>query len=245
MSNQADAIHIAIVEDDAILREELTYFLGENGFVVSQVNNGSSLDELLMYEPIKIIVLDLNLPGQNGLLIAKRLRASFPNLGIIMLTARTGLVDRIQSYENGADIYLPKPTPAVELLAAIRSLERRLTDAELPQRWSLDPLRRQLSAPGTAQPIVLTAVEVYVLSALASAPNHTLDFESMQELLKKKYDFKELTKRALENIISRLRKKISHAVGDDKVRCIQSVWGAGYQLCLPVAVNQSATGPHK
>ena len=245
MSNPTEVMHIAIVEDDAILRDELTYFLGENGFVVSQVNNGSSLDELLMYEPIKLIILDLNLPGQSGLVIAKRLRASFPNLGIIMLTARTGLVDRIQSYENGADIYLPKPTPARELLAAIRSLERRLTDAELPQRWSLDPLRRQLTAPGTAQPIVLTAVEVYVLSALASAPNLTLDFESIQELLKKKYDFKELTKRALENIISRLRKKISHAVGDDKVRCIQSVWGAGYQLCLPVAVNQSATGPHK
>jgi DNA-binding response OmpR family regulator len=239
MTHQPGAMQIAIVEDDVILREELAYFLGENGFAVTQVNNGSSLDELLMYEPIKLVVLDVNLPGQNGLEIAKRLRASFPQLGIIMLTARTGLVDRVKSYENGADIFLPKPTPALELLAAIKRLERRRIESEVPERWTLDPLRRHLTAPGASQLIVLTAIEVYLLLALTSAPNHTLDYESIQELLKKKYDFKELTKRALENVISRLRKKISHATGDEKVSCIQSVWGAGYQLCLPVAVNHA------
>ena len=237
MKDALEAMRIAIVEDDAILREELAYFLGENGFLVSQVNNGSSLDELLMYENIKLIILDVSLPGQNGMVIAKRLRTSFPNLGIIMLTARTSLVDRIQSYENGADIYLPKPTPALELLAAVRSLERRLKETELPQSWSLDFLRRKLTPPGSTQPIELTAVEVYLLSALAAAPNQTLDFESIQELLKIKYDFKELTKRALENLISRLRIKISLSIGDEKVRCIQSVWGAGYQLCLPIVIN--------
>jgi DNA-binding response OmpR family regulator len=237
MKYAPEAMRIAIVEDDAIFREELAYFLGENGFLVSQVNNGSSLDELLMYENIKLIILDVSLPGQNGMVIAKRLRTSFPNLGIIMLTARTGLVDRIQSYENGADIYLPKPTPALELLAAVRSLERRLKETELPQSWSLDFLRRQLTPPAGTQPIELTAVEVYLLSALATAPNQTLDFESIQELLKIKYDFKELTKRALENLISRLRIKISLSIGDEKVRCIQSVWGAGYQLCLPIVIN--------
>jgi len=237
MSNKHDALHIAIVEDDAILREELTYFLGENGFLVSQVNNGSSLDELLMFEKIKIIVLDLNLPGQNGLVIAKRLRASFPNLGIIMLTARTGLVDRIQSYESGADLHLPKPTPASELLAAIKSLQRRLDKAEKSECWSLDPVRRHLTAPGAVQSIALTVIEVYLLLALATAPNHTLGYEAIQELLKKKYDFKEITKRALENVISRLRKKISQAVNDDKIRSIQSVWGTGYQLCLPTEVT--------
>ena len=237
MKDAPEAMRIAIVEDDAIFREELAYFLGENGFLVSQVNNGSSLDELLMYENIKLIILDVSLPGQNGMVIAKRLRTSFPNLGIIMLTARTGLVDRIQSYENGADIYLPKPTPALELLAAVRSLERRLKETELPQSWSLDFLRRQLTPPAGTQPIELTAVEVYLLSALATAPNQTLDFESIQELLKIKYDFKELTKRALENLISRLRIKISLSIGDEKVRCIQSVWGAGYQLCLPIVIN--------
>ena len=237
MKDALEAMRIAIVEDDAILREELAYFLGENGFLVSQVNNGSSLDELLMFENIKLIILDVSLPGQNGMVIAKRLRTSFPNLGIIMLTARTGLVDRIQSYENGADIYLPKPTPALELLAAVRSLERRLKETELPQSWSLDFLRRQLKPPTDTKPIDLTAMEVYLLSALATAPNRTLDFESIQELLKIKYDFKELTKRALENLISRLRIKISLSIGDEKVRCIQSVWGAGYQLCLPIVIN--------
>jgi len=237
MKDALEAMRIAIVEDDAILREELAYFLGENGFLVSQVNNGSSLDELLMYENIKLIILDVSLPGQNGMIIAKRLRTSFPNLGIIMLTARTGLVDRIQSYENGADIYLPKPTPALELLAAVKSLERRLKETELPQSWSLDFLRRQLKPPTDTKPIDLTAMEVYLLSALATAPNQTLDFESIQELLKIKYDFKELTKRALENLISRLRIKISLSIGDEKVRCIQSVWGAGYQLCLPIVIN--------
>jgi DNA-binding response OmpR family regulator len=82
----------------------------------------------------------------------------------------------------------------------------------------------------------LTAIEVYLLLALASVPNRTLDYEAIHELLKKKYDFKELTKRALENVVSRLRKKISQAVHDDKIRSIQSVWGTGYQLCLPIAV---------
>ena len=104
MNSKHEPMQIAIVEDDAILREELANFLSQNGFMVHQVNNGSSLDDLMLFEPIKLIILDVGLPGQNGMLIAKKLRASFPNLGIIMVTARTALVDRIQGYENGADI---------------------------------------------------------------------------------------------------------------------------------------------
>ena len=129
-------LKIAIVEDDVILREELNQFLQARNFEVLEANSGLALNDILLKEIIDLIILDLNLPGQSGFDIAKAVRSQFPKIGIVMLTARTGLMDRVKSYEHGADIYLPKPTPPLELLGAINSVARRVAEKS-PSSWVL------------------------------------------------------------------------------------------------------------
>lgn len=228
-------MRIAIVEDDVILREELSQFLQAHQFIVYEANNGLALNDLLLTESIDLLILDLNLPGQSGFEIAKLVRASHPRIGIAMLTARTALADRIKSYEHGADIYLPKPTPPQELLAAINSLARRINNLK-PSGWVLHAQTSQLVSPDGVTQIALIAVESLLLKALSQAPNHSLESESICEILAVQLASEIMTKRALENIISRLRKKIQPALDGPERRIIHSVWGTGYQLYLPLSI---------
>ena len=156
-------------------------------------------------------------------------------MGILMLTARTGLIDRRNSYESGADLYLPKPTPPLELLAAIHSLARRFTE-KAPEDWTLHSQSNQLSPPNGANKINLIAVESLLLRALAQAPNHSLESENICEILSAHLSAEIMTKRSLENVISRLRKKIQPALIGHERRIIHSVWGTSYQLCLPIII---------
>lgn len=229
-------IRLAIVEDDLILREELSHFLRANGVVVFEANSGLTLDELLMRQTVDLLTLDLNLPGQNGLEIAQRIRLNQPNIGIIMLTARTAMADRIKGYESGADIYLPKPTSGSELLAAITSLNRRLKDQKKPSQWTLDMKQRLLVPCDDLEVISLTAIECLLIMTLVNAPDHSLDTDEICDILSEKNHGEPVTKRALENIISRLRKKIAATVTDPNLQSIRSVWGLGYEICLPVAI---------
>jgi DNA-binding response OmpR family regulator len=235
MISSTTKMKIAIVEDDAILREELCQFLQARQFIVHEANNGLALSDILLMESIDLIVLDLNLPGQSGLEIAKIVRNQYPQIGIVMLTARTGLADRINSYEHGADIYLPKPTPPLELLAAINSIARRFTEKN-HHSWILHTQSSQLSPPDNEIRIDLIAVESLLLKALAQAPNHSLESESLCEILSEQLATEMMTKRSLENIISRLRKKIQPSLNTQERRIIHSVWGSGYQLCLPIII---------
>lgn len=228
-------IKIAIIEDDVILREELSQFLQSHHFIAHEANNGLALGDLLLNESIDVIILDLNLPGQSGFEIAKSVRATYPQIGIAMLTARTALVDRIKSYEYGADIYLPKPTPSQELLAAINSLARRIGEAK-PDSWVLHTQSGQLISPNNKNTIQLIAVEILLLKELAQAPNRSLESESICEALSKHLAAEIMTKRALENTISRVRKKIQPTLEGSERRIIHTVWGSGYQLYLPLSI---------
>ncbi|MDP4909908.1 MAG: response regulator, partial [Burkholderiaceae bacterium] len=118
-------MRVALVEDDSLLRKEIHYHLKQQGFLVFAVNSGRSLDDLLISEPIDAMVLDLTLPGEDGISIARRMRASIPSMGIIMLTARAAVPDRLKGYEAGTDIYLSKPVAPEELTAALMSMYRR------------------------------------------------------------------------------------------------------------------------
>ncbi|WP_353431453.1 response regulator transcription factor [Polynucleobacter sp. MWH-UH23A] len=235
MNRPAKLIRIVIVEDDAILREELSQFLQSRKFIVYEVNNGIALNDLLLRESVDLVILDLNLPGQSGFVIAKSIRHQYPQMGIVMLTARTGLIDRINSYESGADIYLPKPTPALELLAAINSLTRRFAENDL-ENWILHSHSSQLSPPHGANRINLIAAESTLLKALAQAPNRSLESETICEILSEQLAAEQMTKRSLENVISRLRKKLQPILVGQERRIIHSIWGTGYQLCLPIIV---------
>jgi len=235
MNKSSNPIKIAIVEDDAILREELSHFLQAHHFKVYEANNSLGLSDLLLREALDILILDLNLPGQSGFEIAQPVRKTHPKIGIVMLTARTALADRIKSYEHGADIYLPKPTPPQELLAAIHSLSRRVVESK-PSGWILHLQSGQLTPPNGETRISLLASESLLLSALSQAPNQCLESESICEILSEQLMAEAMTKRSLENVISRLRKKIQPMLSGAERRIIRSVWGTGYQLCLPLSI---------
>lgn len=235
--NTTSPIRIALVEDDANLREELSHFFSTRGFEVFEANSGISLDDLLISHPVDILVLDLNLPGQSGFDIATRIRQHLPNIGIVMLTARTGAQDRLRGYESGADVYLPKPTPPQELLAAVNNLFRRLQNQHTIGQWVLDGQRRLLYTINRPDPVTLTGSETALMLALIHAPNRTLESDVLCELINQRDPSEPLTKRALENLVSRLRKKIADALDDKTEPTIRSVWGLGYQLALAITVH--------
>ncbi len=233
-------MRIALVEDDPLLRKEIHYHLKSQGFLVFAVDGGTSLDQLLMTEPIDALVLDLSLPGEDGLVIARRIRASIPSIGVVMLTARAMLAERILGYESGADVYLTKPVAPEELTLALRSLYRRLQQQiELKSAWVLDLQECSISRGDAWQKVFLTNSEKNLLLALAQAKNHTVDNDTIFELLNQRVDAQPIGKRALESLISRLRKKLDSLSGTepDSEFVLKAVWGVGYQLCIPVVVK--------
>ena len=117
---------IAIVEDDATLRQELAHLFTEHGYYVHEANQYQGLLDILRLHPVRLVLLDLNLPGPDGFEIAETLRQDHPNIGIVMLTARAHTGDRVRGYHSGADIYLTKPADPQEILVAITSIQRRL-----------------------------------------------------------------------------------------------------------------------
>jgi len=156
MNQQAGQIRVALVEDDPLLRKEIHFHLKQQGFLVFAVQNGKSLDELLMTEPLDALVLDLSLPGEDGIAIATRIRRSIPGMGIVMLTARTALPDRIRGYEAGADVYLSKPVAPEELTLTLLSLARRVKKVDETPAWTLDLRDRSIYGSEPWQKVFLT-----------------------------------------------------------------------------------------
>jgi DNA-binding response OmpR family regulator len=239
MSDTVTTLSIAIVEDDRILREELSHFLSSYGHVVHEINSGPALDDLAQVTDFDILILDLNLPGPTGFQIAQSYRSRMPDVGIIVLSARTSGIDRIKSYQDGADIYIPKPCPPQELLAAVNSLARRVKQKDSIKAWKLDPIRLLLTSADGSINIQLLPFESGIIAALARAPQNQLSADSLcTQVTESKSDESQtdgVTRRALENKISRLRKKFStHATHEPSL--IRSIRGGGYQLCVPITI---------
>jgi DNA-binding response OmpR family regulator len=237
MSQNTQQIRVALVEDDPLLRKELHFHLKQQGFFVFAVQNGTSLDELLLTEPIDALVLDLSLPGEDGIAIATRIRHSIPGMGIVMLTARTTLPDRLRGYEAGADVYLSKPVAPEELTLTLLSVVRRVKKTDQAPAWILDLRDRSIYASEPWQKAFLTNSERALLLALAQAPSHMLETDMICELLSQRTGTSDMGKRALESLISRLRKKLEALSGPDADPALKAVWGIGYQLCVPVTVK--------
>jgi DNA-binding response OmpR family regulator len=226
---------LAIVEDDAVLREELRCFFVGQHYKVYEANNYLGLLEILKLHEIRVIVLDLNLPGINGYEIASRLKQAWPRLGVVMLTARTALADRIKGYEVGADVYLPKPTNPMEVLATIKSLSRRLQNPESSiDSFQLHFQARRLTS-ATAYCDDLTAVEVVLIRSMVLAPHQTLDIGELMDVLESKFSDHAITRRALENILSRLRKKLMTCFDKD-LDPVKAIRGVGYQLTWNIQI---------
>ncbi len=225
---------ILVVDDDQRLRDLLRRYLGENGFAVSAVESAQAMSKLWLRERFDILILDLMMPGEDGMSVLRRMREGNDNTPVIMLTAKGGEGDRIAGLEGGADDYLPKPFNPRELLARIHAVLRRRAPAEAPGAPSQEPMRiefgafsldlatRTLTKDGEAVP--LTTGEFAVLKAFARHPKTPLSREKLMEMARgREY---EAFDRSLDVQISRLRKLIEPDPG--KPRYIQTVWGLGY-----------------
>lgn len=228
---------ILVVDDDLRLRELLNRYLIEQGFAVKAVENAVAMDKMLTRELYDLLVLDLMLPGEDGLAICRRLRGeNSPNhdLPIIMLTAKGDDIDRIVGLEMGADDYLPKPFNPRELVARIHAVLRRRSAAPPPGAptteeeiiafggVSLNLATRELSR---GQEITqLTTGEFAVLKVLVQHPRQPLSRDKLMEMARgREYD---VFDRSIDVQISRLRKLVEEDPA--KPRYVQTVWGFGY-----------------
>ncbi len=232
-------IHVCLVEDDIKLAHLLKRYLEGQDVQVCLAEDGKKLDSRLEREHIDLIVLDLMLPGENGLEICKRLRTSHPQIGVLILTGKGDDVDRIVGLEMGADDYLTKPCNPRELLARIRAiLRRRQTDTpgapasnagQIPiGDCQLNLETRELENPsGTVR---LTTGEFGILKALVERPNRPMSRDQLLNMARgREYQAMD---RSIDVHISKLRKLIEPEPASP--RYLQTVWGMGY-VFVPVS----------
>jgi two-component system, OmpR family, response regulator len=214
-ANAPDApVRILLVEDDSAISAMLAETMTENGFAASAVRNASEMDRVLEREKIDLILLDLLLPGEDGLSICRRLRAT-STLPIIMLTAVGEDLDRILGLELGADDYITKPFNSRELIARIRAVLRRASAAGAAPRngfahfrfagWRIYPAERQLYNPDGVR-VTTTSAEFDLLLALCQNPGRILSREQLLELTHS--GLAGPIERSIDVHVSRIRQKI-------------------------------------
>lgn len=230
----AAELAIVVVEDHEVLREELVEHLRRPQWNVRGVGSGEELDAELRTTPADVVVLDLNLPGEDGLSIAARLRITMPTVGIVMLTGRTRPSERADGYATGADVYLTKPTNVRELEAVIATLGKRLVTAQPSVAgFVLDGQHLRLLAPD-GRVAELTLTETEILTQLALASGRQLDTEFLMRKLSQEYNVVK-TRDALTVVISRLRHKLSVHVGEEDM--VKAIRGFGYKLNAPIRIQ--------
>jgi DNA-binding response OmpR family regulator len=231
-----DTAHIVVVDDEVDVREMVEEYLGAQGLKVSTAANGQEFRAILADKPVDLALLDINMPGEDGLSLARYLRENH-RCGIIMLTAAGSVVDRIVGLEIGADDYVPKPFDPRELLARIRSVLRRSaakpakTGEELEQltatvpfgRCTLDLEARTLKTL-EGEEVPITSMEFDLLKAFAERPNRVLTRDQLLDLAHNRnwdpFD------RSIDIRIARLRRKIE--ARPTKPETIKTVRGSGY-----------------
>ena len=229
---------VALVEDDRLLREEVVEHLTAHQFVVHAVSSAAGFDDLASRVALDLFVIDWNLPGESGLSLSRRLREAMPGAGIVLMTARVALHDRLTGYrQGGADVYLTKPVAPDELVAVLLSLGRRVKPADSGQAWSLDLRDRTLQGPQPQQKIRLTGREKTLLLALVQAKDNTLETGALCDLYGSDDSDDLMSKRTLEELVARLRKKLKAVQEPTAEAAIKSVWGVGYQLCLRIVLT--------
>jgi two-component system OmpR family response regulator len=224
---------VGLIEDNLDFRAEVAFHLRRNGFAIALESDGSDIDAQLADCPCDLLVLDLGLPVEDGLVIARRLRQQYPGLGIIMLTARGSLDDRLAGLEEGADAYLVKPVDMRELVATLHSVQRRLAvPAVTTEAWSLESDTLSICSPA-GETITLTATEMDLLKCLAANAPEPVSREALAAAMghpEVDFDY-----RRLEVAFSRLRKKIeTGSVGESPIRAAR---GRGYVFAAPIRVE--------
>jgi len=224
-------LNIVVVEDNNDLRNLLCNALRKDGHQVTSLSCAEELEDQPGCDQADAFLIDINLPGEDGLSLATRIRKAHPLVGIIILSARSALDDKLSGYDCGADIYLTKPVSLPELSAALRSFARRrmATFKHLaPEGLTLNKLELQ----GHETSVKLTAQEAVVLTAMARAPAGRLETWQIADLLDADVD--ESFKASLAVRMVRLRKKLIDAGADGVV--IESLRNIGYQLTTHIEI---------
>ncbi|MBK1836192.1 response regulator transcription factor [Azospirillum sp. YIM B02556] len=242
---------IVVVEDENSLRSDMVEYLSSCGFNAIGARDGAELDRLIQTRNAAIIILDVNLPDEDGFKIAARLREGH-GAGIIMVTARNSTVDRVVGLEIGADAYLVKPIELRELEAQVKSLLRRLSeraaesttqphngaasaeagsDGSEEARWSLDPTEWSLTNPAGIR-ISLTSMEMKLTSLLATQARKPATRDQIsQALYNRRWNPED---RSIDTVVGRLRHKVEGAIGGPAP--LKSVHGVGYVFSAPIRV---------
>ena len=226
--------HILVVDDDVAIRELISEYLTEHDFKVSMAETGADMDKVLSVEIVDLVILDLKLPDEDGLAIARRLRESL-DLPIIILTGRKEEADRIMGLELGADDYVTKPFSQRELLARIKAVLRRTEGKRETRRgegvrayrfagWELNTGTRRLKT-SDERVVELTNSEYALLVAFLRAPQKVL---SRDQLLESSRLHDDIYDRSIDVQILRLRRKIEESPNEPKL--IKTERGAGYFL---------------
>lgn len=241
---------IILVEDDQDLRESLLEYLQLTGYQVDGAGSALEFYHHLARHPYAVAILDIGLPDQDGLMLAAYLRQN-SRTRIIILSAHTGIDDRIKGYRSGADTYLVKPVDGRELAAAIDSQlqrdnsdQRRTTaaspaadplaaaDAQPRRRWFFAPSAWLLTTPGGAR-IELSGKEMELMTLLMRQPGEIVRREEILAQLYQRDD--DHANRALESLVRRLRQKIADHDPDNPIK---TCWGTGYCFSTPAATGK-------
>ena len=244
MPNRRSEPSILVVEDERVQRTALAAYLEREGLQVHEADGGTTMWQVLENHTVDLVLLDVRLPGEDGFVLARRMRERWPRLGVIMVTAKQDTVDRIVGLETGADDYIVKPFDPRELLARVKSVLRRLHSAlasdapraQLPTnvvpmgRWLLDLEQHILrAADGATEP--LTATEFDLLKVFAEHPDRPLTRDWLLQVTSHR-DLDPFD-RSIDLRITRLRKKIEP--DPQKPTVLRTVRGVGYMFCLHAA----------
>ena len=229
--------HLLIVEDDAVTRTRIRAYFQNEGFRVSESENGDGIMQALASDPVDVVLLDVNLPGADGFKLARELSEK-TDVGIILVTGRTDDIDRVVGLEIGADDYVTKPFNPRELLARVKNLIRRAR-TEGQQRgkpllrsfsgWTLDASRRSL-VNSEGRSTALTRGEFELLSAFLDHPGEVLSRERLMSRVT--HRVWSPGDRMVDVLVRRLRQKLETRLGEPTV--IRTVHGEGYLLASDV-----------
>ncbi|KGY12859.1 transcriptional regulator [Vibrio tubiashii] len=231
--------HVLVVEDDVVTRSKLVGYFQNEGYQVSEAESGEQMRDMLQGNAIDLVMLDINLPGEDGLMLTRELRSQ-SDIGIILVTGRTDSIDKIVGLEMGADDYVTKPFELRELLVRVKNLLWRIstarnvgaTEKTAKQddnvvrfgEWTFDIQRRALSRNG--EPVKLTKAEYELLVALSSYPNQVLSRERILNMISHRVDAP--NDRTIDVLIRRMRAKMEFDPKNPQI--FVTVHGEGYMF---------------